>query len=77
MTAVFEAHPTLDEVIMRETFWQGLRRRLLADEVRRQVRAALQAETDQTFTLGAHAAGAPPNERPFAERREALAQALE
>lgn len=62
---------------MRETFWQGLRRRLLADEVRRQVRAALQAETDQTFTLGAHAAGAPPHERPFSERREALAQALE
>ncbi len=36
---------------MRETFWQGLRRRLLADEVRRQVRAALQTETDNTFTL--------------------------
>ncbi|MEW6505667.1 MAG: hypothetical protein AB1457_17045 [Chloroflexota bacterium] len=62
---------------MRETFWQGLRRRLLADEVRRQVRAALQTETDNTFTLGAHAAAAPPHERPFAERREALQQALE
>ncbi|MEW6180234.1 MAG: hypothetical protein AB1522_09935 [Chloroflexota bacterium] len=62
---------------MKETFWQGLRRRLLADEVRRQVRAALQTETDNTFTLGAHAAAAPSHERPFAERREGLEQALE
>ncbi|GAP09376.1 hypothetical protein BECAL_00519 [Bellilinea caldifistulae] len=62
---------------MKETFWQGLRRRLLADEVRLQVRAALQTETDNTFTLGARSASAPPHERPFAERREALQQALE
>ncbi|WP_322793048.1 hypothetical protein [Bellilinea sp.] len=62
---------------MKETLWQGLKRRLLADEVRRQVRAALQAETDQTFTLGTHAAAAAVHERPFSERREALRQALE
>lgn len=62
---------------MKETLWQGLRRRLLADEVRRQVRAALQTESDNTFLLGTRAAAAPPHERPFAERREALQQALE
>ncbi len=62
---------------MKATLWQTLRRRLLADEVQRQVRAALQAETDQTFSIGARAAAAAPHERPVAQRREALEQALE
>ncbi|MEN4013760.1 MAG: hypothetical protein ROW48_17115 [Bellilinea sp.] len=69
---------------MRQTLWQTLTRLFAAGSAPPKMggehsprRAALHSESEATFTLGVRAAGSPPAERSFAERREIQQQALE
>jgi len=60
---------------MQRTIWPGLVERLFGAEIRRQVRAGLAAETENTFLVGARAGS--PFDRPQGDRQEVLEQALE
>lgn len=60
-----------------ESLFTRLTRRLLDGEIRRQVRAALAAESDATFTLGARSLNASERDRFDYDRQELTRQALE
>jgi hypothetical protein len=60
-----------------DSLFARLTRRLLDTEIRRQVRAALDAESDATFTLGARSLNASERDRLNYDRQEVIQQVLE
>jgi len=62
---------------MQESIWTKTVNRLFGGEIRRQIRAGLDAETDTTFLVGAAPAGGSERDRLTPNRQEVFEQALE
>jgi hypothetical protein len=62
---------------MQDSIWNRFVNRLFREEIRRQVRAGLAAETDASFLVGASSAGGGDRDRLTPNRQETFEQALE